>query len=345
MEKRPPKKRNKIGGYEMVDLTTTYLGLELKNPVVASASPLSHKVETAQELQKAGVAALVMHSLFEEQIISEGLKIHADLLRGTEEYAEAISYIPEVGVYSIGPDSYLKQVERLKKAVSIPVIGSLNGITPGGWVEYAQKIQDAGADALELNIYDISTDLKVSSSELEDRYLTLIQDIRKTVKIPLAVKLSPFFTSLPNFASRLAGSGVNGVVFFNRFYQPDFDLEALEVIPNLVLSNSDELRLPLRWIAILYGRVNLDFALTSGVHTSEDVLKAMMAGAKVAMIASEFLKNGINQAAKILAGMTSWLEEREYTSIKQLQGSMSQKAIAQPVAFERANYMRVLSSY
>jgi dihydroorotate dehydrogenase (fumarate) len=329
----------------MVDLTTTYLGMKLKNPVVASASPLSQKVDTAQELEKAGVSAIVMYSLFEEQIISESLKIHEDLLRGTEEYAEALSYIPEVGVYSIGPDSYLKQVEKLKKAVSIPVIGSLNGVTTGGWIEYAQKIQDAGADALELNIYDVSTDPAINSMELEQRYITLIKDIRKSVKIPLAVKLSPFFTAIPNFARSLVDCGVNGLVLFNRFYQPDFDLEALEVVPNLVLSNSNELRLPLRWIAILYKRVKIDFALTSGVHTPEDVLKAMMAGANVTMIASEFLINGISRATQILAGLSSWMEEHEYTSIKQMRGSMSQQSVVQPAAFERANYMKVLSSY
>jgi dihydroorotate dehydrogenase (fumarate) len=329
----------------MVDLTTTYLGMKLKNPVVASASPLSQKADTAQELEKAGISAIVMYSLFEEQIISESLKIHEDLLRGTEEYAEALSYIPEVGVYSIGPDSYLKQVEKLKKAVSIPVIGSLNGVTTGGWIEYAQKIQDAGADALELNIYDVSTDPEINSTELEQRYITLIKDIRKSVKIPLAVKLSPFFTAIPNFARSLVDCGVNGLVLFNRFYQPDFDLEALEVVPNLVLSNSNELRLPLRWIAILYKRVKIDFALTSGVHTPEDVLKAMMAGANVTMIASEFLINGIGRATQILAGLSSWMEEHEYTSIKQMRGSMSQQSVVQPAAFERANYMKVLSSY
>jgi dihydroorotate dehydrogenase (fumarate) len=329
----------------MVDLTTTYLGMKLKNPVVASASPLSQKADTAQELEKAGISAIVMYSLFEEQIISESLKIHEDLLRGTEEYAEALSYIPEVGVYSIGPDSYLKQVEKLKKAVSIPVIGSLNGVTTGGWIEYAQKIQDAGADALELNIYDVSTDPAINSTELEQRYITLIKDIRKSVKIPLAVKLSPFFTAIPNFARSMVDCGVNGLVLFNRFYQPDFDLEALEVVPNLVLSNSNELRLPLRWIAILYKRVKIDFALTSGVHTPEDVLKAMMAGANVTMIASEFLINGIGRATQILAGLSSWMEEHEYTSIKQMRGSMSQQSVVQPAAFERANYMKVLSSY
>jgi dihydroorotate dehydrogenase (fumarate) len=329
----------------MVDLTTNYLGLALKNPIVASASPLSQKLGTAQELEKAGVSALVMYSLFEEQIISEGLKVHEDLLRGTEEYAEALSYIPEVGAYSIGPESYLKQVEKLKSAVKIPVIGSLNGVTTGGWVEYAQKIQDAGADALELNVYDIPTDPDIESPELEKRYLALVKDIRKSVKIPLAVKLSPFFTALPNFAKRLAESGANGLVLFNRFYQPDFDLEALEVVPNLVLSNSHELRLPLRWIAILYKRVKLDFALTSGVHTPEDVLKAMMAGANVTMIASEFLMNGISRATQILEGLTSWMVEHEYSSIKQMQGSMSQQSVVQPAAFERGNYMKVLSSY
>jgi len=329
----------------MIDLSTTYLGLKLKNPIVASSSPLSRQLDNAHKMEEAGIAAIVMYSLFEEQIIRESLKLNEDLTRGTEQFAEALTYIPEVGVYSVGPDSYIKHLKGLKKAVNIPVIGSLNGSSTGGWIEYAQKIEDGGADALELNIYYLATDPRISSNELEDTYVKLVKDIRKKIKIPLAVKLSPFHTSLPHFAKRLVDAGVNGLVLFNRFYQPDFDLEAMEVVPNLVYSSSQELRLPLRWIAILYGRVKSDFALTSGVHTGDDALKAIMAGASVCMIASEFLVHGISQIKKILADITIWMQDHEYVSISQMKGSMSQQAVADPAAFVRANYMKVLSSY
>ncbi len=329
----------------MVDLTTTYLGLKLKNPLVASASPLSKKPETAVELEQAGVSAIVMYSLFEEQILWESRKLHEDLSRGVESFGEALTYLPDYHPYSIGPENYLKTLRKVKQAVTIPVIGSLNGITAGGWTEYAQKIEQAGADALELNMYDIASDPAVSSSQLEDQYIELVSQIRKWVRIPLAVKLSPFFTSLPHFARRLVEAGVDGLVLFNRFYQPDFDLEELTVTPNLVLSNSNELRLPLRWIAILYGRIQADFALTSGVHTAEDLIKAIMAGASVAMIASALLRQGVHHAARILSDLESWMIEHEYQSVRQMLGSMSQKAVAEPEAFERANYLLVLSSY
>jgi dihydroorotate dehydrogenase (fumarate) len=329
----------------MVDLSTSYLGLSLKNPLVASASPLSKKLETAKQLEESGASAIVMYSLFEEQIIQEGLKLHNDLLRGTESFAEALTYLPDYGMYSVGPESYLDMVSKIKQAVSIPVIGSLNGVSTGGWIDYARKIQDAGADALELNLYYLSTDPDLTGSELEDSYVTLVRDIRKQVQIPLAVKLSPFYTSLPNFARRLVESGADGLVLFNRFYQPDFDLNELAVVPNLVLSNSHELRLPLRWIAILFGRVQADYALTSGVHSAEDIVKSVMAGASVTMVASEFLQKGIDRAGALLSELSVWMEEHEYVSINQMKGSMSQQAVAEPAAFERANYMTVLSSY
>lgn len=329
----------------MVDLKTTYLGLPLKNPLVASASPLSKKVETAVELQEAGVSAVVMYSLFEEQIIRESLKLHEDLERGSYQYAEALTYIPEIGQYSIGPDQYLEQVAALKKALTIPVIGSLNGFSTGGWVDYAQKIEQAGADALELNMYYLATDPQMNSTTLEEQYIALVADIRKQVHIPLAIKISPFITALPNFANKLAEVGANGLVLFNRFYQPDFDLEELVVVPNLVLSNSHELRLPLRWIAVLYGRVVIDLALTSGVHTGVDMIKALMAGASAVMTTSALLKHGAPRAAVMLSEMEHWLEEHEYQSVEQMKGSMSQKAVGDPEAFERANYMKVLSSY
>jgi dihydroorotate dehydrogenase (fumarate) len=329
----------------MADLSTTYLGLNLKNPLVAAASPLSKQLETARRLDKAGVSAIVMHSLFEEQIVEDSLKLHRDLERGSFISPEALGMLPDYGMYSIGPESYLEHLSRVKQAVSVPVIGSLNGISSGGWVEYARKIEEAGADALELNLYDLATDMALTSTELEDRHIEVVKAIRKEIKIPLAVKLSQFYTALPNFANRLVQAGANGLVLFNRFYQPDFDLETLEVVPHLVLSNSNELRLPLRWIAILYGRVKADYALTSGVHTADDLLKSLMAGASVAMVASELLKNGMGCVARILGDLQSWMEEHEYESVKQMQGCMSQQAVDDPGKFERANYMKVLSSY
>lgn len=329
----------------MADLSTSYLGLELKNPLVAASSPLTQKIETIQQLESAGVAAVVMHSLFEEQIIQESLKLHRDLERGAESYAEALSYLPDYGQYHIGPEAYVELISRIKGAVKIPVIGSLNGVTTGGWIEYAQKIEAAGADAIELNLYNLATDPELTSCDLEDAYLSLVGDVRHQVHLPLAVKLSPFFTALPNFARRLVEAGANGLVLFNRFYQPDFDLQQLEVVPNLVLSSSNELRLPLRWIAILYGRIPADMALTGGVHTGADVIKSLMAGACVTTVASEFLQCGVNRAAEILADIAQWMEEHEYISVQQMKGSMSQQSVAEPAAFERANYMKVLSSY
>ena len=329
----------------MVDLSTTYLGLKLKNPLIASSSPLTQKPETAWELESAGASAIIMHSLFEEQIIREGFKLNADLERTTSVSAEAMDYLPTWGQYSVGPESYLKTLGEIKQMVKVPVFGSLNGVSSGGWVDYAQKIQDAGADALELNIYFLPTDPDMTSAKLEERYITLVRDVRKQVSIPLAVKLSPFVTALPNFARRLAEAGADGLVLFNRFYQPDFDLEALEVVPNLVLSQSPEMRLPLRWIAILHGRVAAEFALTGGVHSGADVLKAVMAGASATTIASEFLQKGVKRIPEILSEMTQWMEAHEYSSVLQMKGSMSQKSVADPEEFERANYMKVLSSY
>lgn len=329
-----------------MDLTTTYLGLELKNPLVASASPLSRKIATVRALEESGVAAIVMYSLFEEQIIHEGLEADYFMSRGTETYAEALTYLPDVNhQYSIGPEVYVENLHNLKQAVGIPVIGSLNGITTGGWIRFAKEIEQAGADALELNIYSLPVDPNVTSAELEDSYITLVRDIRASISIPLAVKLSPFFTALPNFARRLVEAGANGLVLFNRFYQPDFDLEALEVVPHLVLSTSQELRLPLRWVALLYGQIQADLAITSGVHTSEDVLKAMMSGAKVTMMTSALLQHGIGRVQGILTDMRFWMEEHEYESVRQMQGSMSMQSVAEPAVFERANYIKELTSF
>jgi dihydroorotate dehydrogenase (fumarate) len=316
----------------------------VKNPVVASASPISKKLDGIKKLEDAGASAVVMYSLFEEQITHDSLAL-SFLNRGTESFAESLTYFPDLEHYNIGPDAYLELIHKAKQAIGIPVIGSLNGVSSGGWVDYAKKIEEAGADALELNMYYIATDPGITSQELEQNYVNLVKDVRAQVNIPLAVKLSPYFTALPNLASRLVGAGANGLVLFNRFMQPDLDIETLEVTPNLVLSTSSELRLPLRWVAILYGRVACDFALTSGVHTGQDVLKSMMAGARVTMLASELLHNGVGRISEILSDMSVWMESYEYQSVKQMQGSMSQQAVAEPAAFERANYMKALQSF
>lgn len=328
-----------------MDLTTTYMGMTLKNPIVPSASPLSEDLDGIRRMEDAGAAAVVMYSLFEEQITLESHQLDHHLTYGIDSFAEALSYFPDMETYHVGPDDYLKLIGRAKQSVDIPIVGSLNGVSTGGWVEYARKIQDAGADALELNVYYLPTDLSMTGAAVEQMVLDILTDVKKSVSIPVAVKLSPYFSATANVASRLAGAGADALVLFNRFYQPDFDLENLEVVPRLVLSNSDELRLPLRWVAILYGRVPVDLAITSGVHTLEDVLKGLMAGANVTMMASELLQNGIHRIGHILEGMARWMEEYEYESVAQMQGSMSQQHVAEPAAFERANYMKVLSSW
>jgi len=329
----------------MTDLSTTYLGLNLKNPLVASASPLSKNTEKARKLEEAGVSAIVMYSLFEEQIIHESLELDHYLTRGSDSFAEAQTYLPDGGMYGSSPEKYLNHLTALKRALSIPVIGSLNGVSKGGWTSYAKNIENAGADALELNLYYLVTDPELKSEDVEAAQVDLVAEVRAAISIPLAVKLSPFITSLPNFARRLVEAGANGLVLFNRFYQPDFDLDELDIVHNLDLSTSSDLRLPLRWISILHGKVKADFALTSGVHTAKDVLKSMMAGAKVAMTASHLLLNGEQAIGPILSDLEAWMKEREYESIKQMQGSMSQKNVREPAAFERANYMKVLGSW
>ncbi len=329
----------------MPDLTTTYLGLRLRNPLVVSASPLSRRIEIVRRMEDAGAGAIVLYSLFEEQISRESLELDHYLNLGTHSYAESLSYFPDLTHYNMGPEPYLDHLHAVKEAAGIPVIASLNGVSSGGWVEYAASLQNAGADALEVNLYYLPTDPDMDSIEVEDMYVRVIKDLRRQVTIPIAVKLSPFFTALPHFARRLVTAGAQGLVLFNRFYQPEFDLETLNVVPHLELSTSQELRLPLRWIAILHGRLKADLALTGGVHTEYDVLKAMMAGAKVAMLTSELLSNGVSRLSTILAHLTQWMEEHEYESIAQMQGSMSQQAVSDPAAFERANYMKVLDSY
>jgi dihydroorotate dehydrogenase (fumarate) len=328
-----------------MNLTTNYLGMVLKNPIVASSSPLSHTVDSIRRVEDAGAAALVMYSLFEEQIGFDSYYIDYHLTQGIDSYAESISYFPDMQSYNVGPDQYLNLIRRAKENVDIPIIGSLNGTSVGGWTDYATLIEEAGADALELNIYYLPTHPDITGAEVEKLYLDILSAVRQTVTIPVAVKLSPFFSSVANMSNRLADHGADGLVLFNRFYQPDFDLENLEVAPRLVLSNSDDLRLPLRWVAILYGRVSADLAITSGIHTSHDIIKGLMAGAKVTMMASELLQKGVRRIGQVLNELVTWLNEHEYESVMQMIGAMSQKHCAEPAAFERANYMKMLQSY
>jgi len=329
----------------MVDLTTTYLGLKLKNPLVPSASPLMRKVDNIKRMQDAGAAAVVLHSLFEEEIRHASQQLDYYLFYGVDSFVEAAGYFPDLEKYNRGPDGYLEHLSKVKAAVSIPVIGSLNGVSAGSWVEYAKKIEDAGADALELNVYYLAVDPAQTGSDVEQMYLDVLREVKASLHIPVAVKLGYYFTAFANMAQRLAQAGADGLVLFNRFYQPDFDLENLDVLSNLDLSNPYEVRLRLRWIALLYGRVQADLAVTGGVHTAEDVLKAMMAGANVAMMTSALLERGPDHVRTVLANLERWMEEHEYESIQQMRGSMSQKSVAQPAAFERANYIRVLHSY
>lgn len=328
-----------------MDLSTTYLGLRLKNPVVASASPLSSTLDGIRRLEDAGASAVVMHSLFEEQIYLESVSLSDHLDRGSYSTAEALNYFPEMQTYGVGPEKYLELIHAAKLAVNVPIIGSLNGTTPGGWIEYARLIEDAGADALELNVYFIPANPYMTGEAVERRYLEILRDVKRTVSIPVAMKLSPYFSSIGDMSRRLVDEGADALVFFNRFYQPDFDLEKLEVEPRLVLSRSHELRLPLCWVGILYGELLADFAITSGVHTYEDVLKSLMAGAKVAMVASELLQNGVGRVPVILGQIGEWMARNEYESVRQMIGSMSRTNVADPAAFERANYMKMLASY
>ena len=329
----------------MTDLTSPFMGLALRNPLVVSASPLSRQLDTVRKLEDAGAAAIVMYSLFEEQITHDSLELDHYLQVGTHSYAESLSYFPDMESYNMGVEPYLEHLQQVKRATNIPIIGSLNGVSTGGWVEYARKMQDAGADALELNIYYIPADPNQTSAELEEMYVALARDVIAQLRIPVTVKLSPFFTSLPHLARQLTAAGARGLTLFNRFYQPDLDIEEMVVKPHLELSASSELRLPLRWIAMLYGRVKADFALTTGVHSATDAIKGVMAGASAVMMASELLAHGPARLGEILADMERWMDEREYDSIMQMRGSMSQRSVGDPAAFERANYMKTLNSF
>ena len=329
----------------MNELSCQYLGFDLKNPIIASASPLSRDLGGMRRLEDSGLSAIVMYSLFEEQINHESLAIDHYLEFGADSHGDAMSYFPNLDSYNVGPDEYLKLISKAKESVDIPLIASLNGVSTGGWTEYAQLIEDAGADALELNIYYIPTDTSTTGAEIEQMYIDTLREVRDRVSIPVAVKIGPYFSATANMCLRFAQAGADGLVLFNRFYQPDLHLANLEVIPHLVMSSSYELRLPLRWVAILYGRVSADMAITTGIHTWEDVLKAMMAGANVAMMASELLHNGLGRVREILGEITRWMQEYEYESIAQMRGSLSQRHVAEPAAFERANYMKVLDSF
>lgn len=328
-----------------MDISTKYLGKKLKSPIVPSASPLSRDVSSIRLMEDSGAGAVVLESLFEEQIIHEKNELDYFLSQGTESFAESLSYFPEAEMYNFGPDEYLEHIRKAKEAVDFPVIASLNGVSKGGWIDYARKMQDAGADAIELNTYYLATDPDKDGKVLEDNYLEIVTAVKKSVTIPVSLKLSPFFTSMSSMAKKFDQIGVDGLVLFNRFYQPDIDLESLEVVPNLVLSTSESMRLPLRWIAILYGRIKANLAATTGIHTSEDVLKMLMAGADVTMVCAVLFQNGIGKITQILEGVRKWMEEHEYESVEQMKGSMSHKSVAEPAAFERANYMRVLKSY
>ncbi|MHB1294197.1 MAG: dihydroorotate dehydrogenase-like protein [Anaerolineae bacterium] len=328
-----------------MDLTTTYMGLQLKNPIVPSASPLTGNLDMLRRMEDAGAAAVVLPSLFEEQVDQESRQLDHYLGYFTEAFAEALSWYPEQKTYHVGPEEYLAAVQRAKEALGIPVIASLNGVSAGGWVRYARGMQEAGADALELNPYYLVTDPDWDGAAVERRVVEVLRAVKENVSMPVAVKLSPYFSSLPHLARQLGEAGAGALVLFNRFYQPDLDLDELEVVPNLVLSTSAELRLPLRWVAILHGRLPVDLAITSGVHNHLDVLKGLMAGANVTMMTSELLQNGVGRIGEILAGLAEWMEQREYESVRQMRGSMSQSNVADPAAFERANYMRVLQSW
>jgi len=328
-----------------VDLTTGYLGLKLRTPLVASSSPFSKDIGNVLRLEDAGASAIVLHSLFEEQIQVESGELDRFLTETADGSGEALSYFPEMASYNFGPEPYLNHLRKAKESVDVPVIGSLNGVSTGGWIRYAQMMEQAGADALELNIYFMPTDLEMTAQKVEEVYFDLVSHVKASVRIPVAVKLGPFFTAFAHFATRMDAAGADGLVLFNRFYQPDFDLDALEVVPNLVLSDSAELRLRLHWVGLLHNRIRPDLAITGGVHTGEDVVKSVMAGAHCAMLTSALLRHGIPYMQKIEEELLDWMEEHEYASVSQMRGSMSSQTVAEPAAFERANYMKVLSSY
>ncbi|HVO82753.1 MAG TPA: dihydroorotate dehydrogenase-like protein [Terriglobales bacterium] len=328
----------------MTDLTTTYLGMKLRTPLVPSASPLSQELDSIRHLEDAGASAVVLYSLFEEQLRQERFELDHHLTAGTESFAESLTYFPQPGEFRLGPEGYLNHIRKAKEAVRIPIIASLNGATVGGWTDYARQIEQAGADALECNIYFIPTDPDIPGAEIEQTYVDIVKAVKAAVRIPVAVKLGPFFSNMANIAKRLDQEGGNGLVLFNRFYQPDIDLDELEITPNVLLSTPQALRLPLTWIGILYGRIRASLAATSGVHGPEDVIKLLMVGADVTMLCSTLLRNGVTHLRYIEQGLREWMERHEYESVQQMKGSMSQLRCPDPTAFERAQYMKAVKS-
>lgn len=328
-----------------MDLTTTYMGLQLRSPLVPSASPLSEDIDNIKRMEDAGAAAVVMHSLFEEQLRQERYELHHHLTHGTESYPEALTYFPESHSFRVGSEEYLNHIQRAKEKINIPLIASLNGSSVGGWTNYARQIQQAGADGLELNVYYVPTDMDLTGEQIEQAYIEILRSVKAAVTIPVAIKLSPYFTNMANMARRLDNAGANALVLFNRFYQPDINLKTLEVEPNVLLSTPQSMRLPMRWIAILYDRINASLAATSGIHKGQDAIKLLMAGANITMLCSVLLRHGIDQIRAIEQEMREWMIEHEYESVRQLQGSMSQKNCPDKSAFERAQYMRSLQTY
>lgn len=328
-----------------MNISTEYLGLKLSSPIVPSAGPLSQEIKNIKLMEDSGAGAVVLYSIFEEQIEQEELEFYHHTTNNVDSHAEALSYFPSVSLFKTGPDEYLEHIRKAKQAVSIPVIASLNGKSLGGWTEYAKKIEQAGADALELNIYRLAADITKSGAEIEQSYIQIVKAVKQSVSIPVAVKIGPFFSSISWMASQLDNAGANGLVLFNRFYQPDIDLEKLEVVPNVLLSTPVAMRLPLRWIAILYGRIKVDLAATSGIYNDKDAIKMIMAGATITQMLSSLLKFGISHIAEVNKQMKLWMETNEYESLEQMRGSMSYKNVADPAQFERANYMKVLNSY
>ncbi len=328
-----------------MDISTTYLGLKLSSPIVPSAGPLSKEIDNIKKMEESGAGAVVLYSLFEEQIEHDQLELDYQTSVHAESYAEATTYFPQEIDFKVGPEEYLDHIRKAKESVNIPIIASLNGKSKGGWIDYAKKMENAGADALELNIYRLATDIKKSGADVEKEYIEIVRAVKESVTVPVAVKLGPFFSSTAWMADQLDKAGADGLVLFNRFYQPDIDLEKLEVEPSVILSTPMEMRLPLRWIAILYGKIQADLASTSGVYNDKDVLKMIMAGAKVTQILSALLKFGINHIADILTQLIYWMEINEYESLDQMRGSMSYMNVADPSKFERANYMNILNSY
>lgn len=328
-----------------MNLSTTYMGLKLRSPVVPSASPLTREVSNLREMEDAGAGAIVMHSVFEEQLTHEAGELEHYAAQGTESFSEALSYFPQVEEYKIGPDQYLENIRRAKETVEVPIIGSLNGATVGGWVDYARQIQEAGADGLELNVYLVPTDANRNGRKVEQTYLEILRAVKKSVTIPVAMKLSPYFSNCAWMAKKLDGAGADALVLFNRFYQPDIDLEEQTVVPSLILSSEFEMRLPLRWVAILHGYVQASLAATTGIFTGQDVLKLLMAGADVTMVCSVLLMRGIGELEKIIRQMTDWMSQHQYESVEQMKGCLSHRSCAEPGAFERANYMKALNNY